>query len=717
MSQIPYEPNLYSAPKSPLMTPKSPSFRPAPESPPHPPGISSNHNKPRVNPIIDLLETEEEYVNDLKTLIQKTTTSWTHDNPPPPELDRMFCLVNDVFKENEDFYSSLSKIDVNPRNPRSAQEIADILMVWVDQMERPYTKYYQEYRKGFDSWPEIEGNASLQQILNTITAEKNRPMTLDYFFELPLKRIYYYKKLYARIHKSSEPGKPDYEILTNANQRIDNLLELEELAKKNAIRPRDEIQSSEAQNENDDDHQRNNVNKETRKLTLQDLEVTLDTSRVVDLFTKRPKVRQLLIYFRFALKFQDSQLLITHVKAHLFLLSDLLLICQRLSPEEKKQNPTKEFWLLYPPMSGRHLSVLDMHDDKEENKGLKKVWLSGLVEMIEFTSNISALVRSPTKPKEDLVNQGDNHHEVNQALSDVEKKSPTSGNFSNDQHQWSQPKTPISPDYPQFLPESSISREPEPSIEPFAETLFQTSLCNVSTWADEWRPLNAQDNCYIEIRLTMDKRYYMVVVLENYQMIVLQLLIDQSVHVHRDSPCAITITCEMGQRRDYYYINLSTSFEADKLFTYLTRPENNVTELNAPSSLSPKVETEFAPRTSSLQTRDNGLPREIESDPIRLIESRCRVFLKNDHAMWTNFGWGTVKVLLEVPSNQKRIMIMTDKQKSKMVDAIICEAGVEKVGKTGIAITINNIPASYGGTTIIYMIQMKDEIAATKAFK
>lgn len=54
-----------------------------------------------------------------------------------------------------------------------------------------------------------------------------------------------------------------------------------------------------------------------------------------------------------------------HTNAHLILFTDLLIICQRLTPEEKKSNPTKEFWLLYPPLSARHLTLNDIHDDKE----------------------------------------------------------------------------------------------------------------------------------------------------------------------------------------------------------------------------------------------------------------------------------------------------------------------------------------------------------------
>jgi hypothetical protein len=54
-----------------------------------------------------------------------------------------------------------------------------------------------------------------------------------------------------------------------------------------------------------------------------------------------------------------------HLNAHLILCTDLLLICKRLTAEEKENNSSKEFCLLYQPLSGRQLSVNDLHDDRE----------------------------------------------------------------------------------------------------------------------------------------------------------------------------------------------------------------------------------------------------------------------------------------------------------------------------------------------------------------
>ena len=51
------------------------------------------------------------------------------------------------------------------------------------------------------------------------------------------------------------------------------------------------------------------------------------------------------------------------IGVRLFLLTDLLLICRQFTQEEKVENPLKEFWLLFPPLSGRHLTLNDVDDE------------------------------------------------------------------------------------------------------------------------------------------------------------------------------------------------------------------------------------------------------------------------------------------------------------------------------------------------------------------
>ncbi|CAG8802627.1 25277_t:CDS:2, partial [Gigaspora rosea] len=90
-------------------------------------------------------------------------------------------------------------------SPQSAEVLGDALMAWVDEMEEPYKNYCQKPRQGFNKREDIEENLVLQQTLNDISAENNQPVSLDYFFDIPIKRLHYYKKLYMRLFKSTEP--------------------------------------------------------------------------------------------------------------------------------------------------------------------------------------------------------------------------------------------------------------------------------------------------------------------------------------------------------------------------------------------------------------------------------------------------------------------------------------------------------------------------------
>ena len=50
---------------------------------------------------------------------------------------------------------------------------------------------------------------------------------------------------------------------------------------------------------------------------------------------------------------------VTQERGHIFLLTDLLLICERMSKEELSRygSDGADMWLLYPPLAGKHLRV------------------------------------------------------------------------------------------------------------------------------------------------------------------------------------------------------------------------------------------------------------------------------------------------------------------------------------------------------------------------
>jgi len=53
---------------------------------------------------------------------------------------------------------------------------------------------------------------------------------------------------------------------------------------------------------------------------------------------------------------------VVHHRGHVFLLSDLFLICERMSFEEQSENEGQgaDMWLCYPPLAGKVLRLIDL---------------------------------------------------------------------------------------------------------------------------------------------------------------------------------------------------------------------------------------------------------------------------------------------------------------------------------------------------------------------
>jgi hypothetical protein len=82
---------------------------------------------------------------------------------------------------------------------------------------------------GFDSYSPVTRNQLLPQILSDISASSppTPPLTawsLDALFILPYTRLRYYRKLYARLLRSTKEGRSDHRLLVVANQRLEALV-------------------------------------------------------------------------------------------------------------------------------------------------------------------------------------------------------------------------------------------------------------------------------------------------------------------------------------------------------------------------------------------------------------------------------------------------------------------------------------------------------------
>jgi hypothetical protein len=99
----------------------------------------------------------------------------------------------------------------------------------IDDLETPYHRYATMFMTGFDSYVPVTRNQLLPQILNEISTSSppTPPLTawsLDALFILPYTRLRYYRKLYARLLRSTKEGRSDHRLLVVANQRLETLV-------------------------------------------------------------------------------------------------------------------------------------------------------------------------------------------------------------------------------------------------------------------------------------------------------------------------------------------------------------------------------------------------------------------------------------------------------------------------------------------------------------
>lgn len=162
---------------------------------------------------------------------------------------------------------------------------------------------------------------------------------------------------------------------------------------------------------------------------IEHLEKRLDTSKTLDIFTMKPKKCQLQMNppsLPFPRSLRKSADVVIHFtpssggpeisirRAHIFLLTDLFLVCERMTPSEKAElshgGMGPDMWLLYPPLAGKHLRVADMggqgnvlsitilkkeklvvHTDSRE---AKEDWLEHFADCQRFAANLGLKLKT-----------------------------------------------------------------------------------------------------------------------------------------------------------------------------------------------------------------------------------------------------------------------------------------------------------------------------------
>ncbi|KAH9858197.1 hypothetical protein C2E23DRAFT_170700 [Lenzites betulinus] len=95
-------------------------------------------------------------------------------------------------------------------------------------------------------------------------------------------------------------------------------------------------------------------------------------------------------------------------------------------------------------------------------------------------------------------------------------------------------------------------------------------------------------------------------------------------------------------------------------------------------------------------------------------QMKCKVFLKREHAQWKSLGSARLRLYREDPTNIKQLVVEAEnRDKTVLISTIVLTDGVERVGKTGIAIELSDKGLRTG---IVYMLQLRNEKSASGLF-
>lgn len=97
-------------------------------------------------------------------------------------------------------------------------------------------------------------------------------------------------------------------------------------------------------------------------------------------------------------------------------------------------------------------------------------------------------------------------------------------------------------------------------------------------------------------------------------------------------------------------------------------------------------------------------------ESVILASMKCKIFLQQQHAQWKSLGSSKLTLYQQRPTMLKQLVVEADnKDKTILISTIVLTDGVERVGKTGVAVELSDNGARTG---IVYMIQLRNEKSA-----
>lgn len=454
---------------------------------------------------------------------------------------------------------------------------------------------------------------------------------------------------------------------------------------------------------------------------------------------------------------------VIHRRAHIFVLTDLFLMCERMSATEKAEKakevldsrpdrvgdggPLPEMWLLYPPLAGRHLSVLSGGVENElivtvmqrenflltfDDRQTREEILADLQACIAFASDsqylfvllrdsmLTLVERVPdSKPggKSNTVKSIQTEsprpvdHEVPHrrpllASHATETRNPRMAS-SDQSHQPAPHPVTSTPHHGR----GSVQINPQQNM--MAPPMRNASLPVASTLPRLY-PAPGQASAQHPQLLTAHPSHYGAVPPRTASAPILQP--GPVPQIYRNAPQAQYPPNHAGPS---HLLSASGNPAYRSRSTEPVPPNAGPRYQNIATCLphlSPIERSHAMPGV--LDEPDSPLddPQQMQAGPaIISARMKCKVFLKHGHQQWKSLGAAKLSLYVQRATNIKQLVVEADtKDETMLISTIVLTDGVERVAKTGVAVEISDMNGARTG--IIYMIQLRDEDSAAGLF-
>ncbi|EGO27144.1 hypothetical protein SERLADRAFT_434913 [Serpula lacrymans var. lacrymans S7.9] len=707
--------------------------------------------------------------------------------------------------------------------------------------------------------------------------------SLDTLFLLPMSRLHYYKELYGRLLEGTTPGRSDHRLLSSALDKMDRLLAtLDEKARLGglssskvlAVNERDraggegplaertnEIMDHQlsdkldrlkleldrpAAQENDAARGRDRkaspapvIREQTRKppSSVSELESRLSTENILDLFTMEPRQLRLQmnppsltytrevklsvdVFIRFTPRSTGVET--THPQGHVYVLSDLFLICEKMTPGEVTPGDNHDIRLCYPPLAGKVLRVSEVSGQdnvlqvlimRQEtlilevaSKQIRNKIMKEIKACTEFAKSVSSTPKGaipplPSLPSlppiiptsfdlEDSLNLQETPKQIEEPKGVNEVKEVKAA-FQYPARGISLERVSSPPGRQSSHSQNSVQRTSTPSIHrtsstPSFQRQSQDDFQQMQHPPMPQRPpFQNQDTFHNQdFSYNQDTRNYppQPHMHPDHQPFILPSPSQQGPPYHpqqgppyhpqqgppyhpQQGPPQQGPPYQIHQGQSYSTphmrppsepssfpraVRKSSSSRSLASQEYMARayeppppstmPSTPSTMMRShpqrtasrgymgespgsrpvlPSMQMPGSRTNSYASGSFRQAPDSPveeMPSSIGLGPSSICEQMsCKVFIQQNHSQWKPLGVANLKLYRQNSSNVKQLVAETDnKERAVIISTIVLVDGVERVGKTGVAIELSDARGMRTGT--IYMIQLRNEATAVRLF-